>query len=689
MLPKTYLKILVVVMLGMLNFMAITSMAKAAKTTPLMTIETLTFTMPQAITHSVKTVSDSLVKPGALVTYTVFITTSETVAEIVSLVDNLPTELQLVEKYKSSGLFPPTANNAVSWSGSVSLDTPVWITYSALLTNQVVGGRVILNTAQIINSHEVSVNKTATITAMAANLTFTETVMPADTLVQPGDLITYNVTISNQGNLDATGVQINVLLSPFVSGTSVSTTTTVMAGNNVILAVPVTVKDNPAADDWLITHTASYIFGESSATLPSSLKASKPKLSISKSVAYNKPVLAGDTVTYTIIITNKGKVEAKQVRVRDTLPPTVSGNNLDASFMIPPGESITIPPIIGTLLRSTPNGQIITNTAYYTHALQQDKAEAGFLFGTALTPKLVITKMVALSSKPVRPHDIVTYTIIVTNEGTAEAVDVQVQDTLPSQLMGDDLDKQVTIKTGEGKPFIITATLRNDLPEGQFLVTNTASYQYGDVSDQAMATFMAGELKVYVPVIVKQPPSEPTPTPSLTPTPSPTPTAPAVPTLQNADFESGSTGWQQSSSTGLELIVKAQELPRPVTPHNGNQVVWMGGRVKENADLWQEVSIPSGFSASNVSFMLSYYYWIASDDSCGNDRAWVEIEKVGGSPEILKPEHNVCGKATSWSQKSYDLTSFEGQTIKIHFRLLLNDSKNSNFFIDDVELKTR
>ena len=54
MLPKTYLKILVVVMLGMLNFMAITSMAKAAKTIPLIVTERTTFAIPNAITNWLK-----------------------------------------------------------------------------------------------------------------------------------------------------------------------------------------------------------------------------------------------------------------------------------------------------------------------------------------------------------------------------------------------------------------------------------------------------------------------------------------------------------------------------------------------------------------------------------------------------------------------------------------------------------
>jgi len=183
-----------------------------------------------------------------------------------------------------------------------------------------------------------------------------------------------------------------------------------------------------------------------------------------------------------------------------------------------------------------------------------------------------------------------------------------------------------------------------------------------------------------------QPTDTPIPQATYTSQPTYTPSPPSAPTLRNEGFESGATGWLQSSSSGLELIVRAQELPNPVTPHGGSYAVWLGGRANENGDLWQEVAIPSGFSKHNLRLMLSYWYWIASDDSCGNDRAWVEIEKADGSRQILAPEHNVCGKATNWLQQQYNVTSFEGQTIKIHFRLQLNSSLNSNFFVDDVAL---
>jgi len=59
-------------------------------------------------------------------------------------------------------------------------------------------------------------------------------------------------------------------------------------------------------------------------------------------------------------------------------------------------------------------------------------------------PILSLSKSVTAAQFPIRPGDPLTYTIILTNQGLAEAVDVHLTDTLPGPVNGPALDRRVT-----------------------------------------------------------------------------------------------------------------------------------------------------------------------------------------------------------------------------------------------------
>ena len=77
---------------------------------------------------------------------------------------------------------------------------------------------------------------------------------------------------------------------------------------------------------------------------------------------------------------------------------------------------------------------------------------------------------------------------------------------------------------------------------------------------------------------------------------------------------------------------------------------------------------------------MSYWYWIGSADSCGNDYFRV---KIGASTVYT---HNLCSSTATggWVNKKIDLNAYAGQTVLLRFEVTTNGSNNSNMFLDDV-----
>ena len=161
---------------------------------------------------------------------------------------------------------------------------------------------------------------------------------------------------------------------------------------------------------------------------------------------------------------------------------------------------------------------------------------------------------------------------------------------------------------------------------------------------------------------------------------SPPATPAPFPELANGAFDAGITGWSQSSSEELPLIVHEDDLIEGVSPHSHPWLAWLGGRNGEIADLSQSFTIPAEYS----DLKLHFYYLIgAQETTCRNDLVWVRVNDDALWSECLYDDHNTNG----WRTLQLDLGSYAGQTVTLHFQIDLNDDdQNSNWFIDTVTL---
>ncbi len=166
----------------------------------------------------------------------------------------------------------------------------------------------------------------------------------------------------------------------------------------------------------------------------------------------------GDTITYTIVVTNNGPVDTPDVTVADTLPSGVTFSGWTAAFTgLATGnasgsgninEAVNIP-VNGTVtytvtgvINADANGTV-SNTATASDDTLTDSdtgnnsATANFdvtnLTDIAVTNSVTLTTDSA-DSGLYNPGDGVTYTIVVTNNGPVDAPEVLVSDTFPSAV---------------------------------------------------------------------------------------------------------------------------------------------------------------------------------------------------------------------------------------------------------------
>jgi hypothetical protein len=102
--------------------------------------------------------------------------------------------------------------------------------------------------------------------------------------------------------------------------------------------------------------------------------------------------------------------------------------------------------------------------------------------------------------------------------------------------------------------------------------------------------------------------------------------------------------------------------------------------------MYQTVTIPSNATSAK----LSFWYNITSNETSSGyyDTLNVTVQNSSGSylATVAVLGNNDKGSLGSYSQKSLDVTSYKGQTIRINFFATTDESNTTTFRIDDVSL---
>nr|BFE51512.1 DUF11 domain-containing protein [Saccharothrix mutabilis subsp. capreolus] len=442
-----------------------------------------------------KTVDRASAAVGDTVTYTITVAnTGQTTITGATITDDLTGVLDdaTVQSTTSSTgttqLAPPT----LTWTGDLPVGGSATITYTVTVHNPLTGDGTLTNAVTNTTPELPPQPPVLTSTPIAA-MEITKSVDRASAAV--GDTVTYTITVTNTGqvpftaptNAAAFSDDLTGVLDDATFGTATATTGTTDFSYPTLTWT----GDLPVGATATITYTVTVhnpLTGD--ATLDNAVTNTTPEFPPQPPVLTSTPVTAmeiaktvdrftaatGDTVTYSITVTNTGQTTIAGATITDDL----SGVLDDATFgsaSASTGTTRLAPPLL-TWTGNLPVGSsaTITYTVTVNNPVTGDATLRNAVTNT--TPELppgppveTVTPIAALvidktvDTPSANPGDTVTYTITVTNTGQAEVLGATITDDL-SGVLDDATFGTVTTATGTAGLNGTTLTWTGDLPVG-------------------------------------------------------------------------------------------------------------------------------------------------------------------------------------------------------------------------------
>ncbi|WP_430390994.1 protease pro-enzyme activation domain-containing protein [Dyella sp. 20L07] len=152
--------------------------------------------------------------------------------------------------------------------------------------------------------------------------------------------------------------------------------------------------------------------------------------------------------------------------------------------------------------------------------------------------------------------------------------------------------------------------------------------------------------------------------------------------LGNPGFETGTASpWSMSSG-----VLCSNSSCSGETAHSGSWFAWLDGYGSTHTDtVSQKVAIPSGKSTAT----LSFYLHIDTDEtttSKANDKLTVQVLNSSGTVLSTLATYSNLNANSGYSQFSFNLGAYIGQTVTLKFTGTENSSLQTSFVIDDVNL---
>ena len=419
---------------------------------------------------------------GDTVTYTVTVTNNGIVdAKQVVVVDHLDKGLKYVSS-SNNGVYDE-ASHTVTWVVDIAAGSSLDLTVTAVadeygvLTNDVTVG-----------------DKRASVDVTVPEIIPTKDVN--NTAPNFGDKVEYTITLSNNGVVDAKQVVVVDTLDEgltFVSASdngvwnpfkrTVTWTVDLAKGESKVFTVIATVSAYGN-----IPNTVSV--GDKS----SSVNIAVPEIIPGKTVDVENPNF-GDTVTYTVVVTNNGVVDAKQVVVRDILDKGLKFVKATGEYTFDE-DSRTVTWIVD-LAKGESQTFYVTAVAEAYGVLTNDVTVGdNTASADVVVPEINPDKTANITN----PNfgDKVDYTVTVTNDGIGDANNVVIVDRL-----GEGLTFVSASDNGVWDPVKRTITWIVDLAKGEskvFSVIATVS-GYGNVTNSLVVGNKTTGVNVTVPEI--------------------------------------------------------------------------------------------------------------------------------------------------------------------------------------------
>jgi len=147
--------------------------------------------------------------------------------------------------------------------------------------------------------------------------------------------------------------------------------------------------------------------------------------------------------------------------------------------------------------------------------------------------------------------------------------------------------------------------------------------------------------------------------------------------LGNPGFETGAAApW-----TATAGVIDGSASP---APRSGRFKAWLNGYGTSHVDdLFQTVTIPAGACSASFSFWL----WITTAETTtvtAFDTLSVTVRNSAGTVLSTLGNFSNLNKSASYVQRSFDVSAFKGQTVRLQFHGVEDSSLQTSFLIDDT-----
>lgn len=426
-----------------------------------------------------KTSTPDVVYAGGFTEYRIlFSNTGPSQASFLHMRDPLPTGITVLSATPSQGLSCssiPSANASGVFTCTLTALEPGGIgslTIGTQVDTGTANGSVITNTATITASEDVSGKSASTSTLVSAVSNLQISKIASRSVIMAGDVLTYTILVTNARSVAATNATVTDFLPQVGTYGSVSAPgwncngMTPLQGTQLVCAkasVPPTTTEvityNVVVSASLTSGTS--ILNSASITTSESLSGASDSTSATVKRQVNLAldmstvgtvITAGLHVTYTMHLTNTGPSDASNVTISDTLPNDlafISASNTDSCpsqgnalagggvvrcqvNSLAAGTTLTV--VLDTLvLQSAKSNSTLTNTATLTSTESPTVTAATRVTVTNTVARLAVLNILK-TSQPTRAfaqNDLITYTIMITNNGPSTANSLRITDTLP------------------------------------------------------------------------------------------------------------------------------------------------------------------------------------------------------------------------------------------------------------------
>ena len=149
----------------------------------------------------------------------------------------------------------------------------------------------------------------------------------------------------------------------------------------------------------------------------------------------------------------------------------------------------------------------------------------------------------------------------------------------------------------------------------------------------------------------------------------------------NPGFESGNVNWVATAG----VITNSTSR----TPRTGSWYAWLDGYGTTHTDsLYQQITIPANVTTATLSFYLKIDT-AETTATTAYDRLQVQIRNSSNTVLATLATYSNLDKSSAYLLKTFDISAYRGQTIRIYFLGTEDVTLQTSFIIDDTAVNTQ